>query len=836
MNVFVGGEFADAIVCNTFTTARSMVFLYPSVFTGDPEEARAILLALEKLDEVSAFSDGLATALRAGGDMADQAVLSLYSAAVQAALTKVQIGTSTGDTDASSDTRAVAREVGSRASSVPWAKSVDLSRVVVVDPTCVGLANGELWVRPYLARDGEPTTWLCSLYSVEPGSMQRLEDVAATTSASRFGLAPTSPTSFAQLTGVSFWKYVDVIGGLISVAFDATFDAAGFPPPQAEMRVAAPVPGLYMMRATSGGFADQLEYSGLKADRTEEGKRLWLQWQAALSLNIVRMALDAAAIFVSFDASDVTSVIADVLVGVVRTTMAAAAEGAFQDKTALAQFVNTSVKAAVTTLARELAKLGAKTATSSTLGTYVKFISVIGEALNIVSKVGEVGHIVYTLVSKDTPLETMVIVVDESCLFDKSVPSRVIAAWSAVDSCTSSNQLESRYCLSGGSTYPAWSSWSSSSGSAASYTSLSPGSYTFSLEVRDAKGNVGHVAREIQILTVRPPSVTVERLGPESRYDISVHAKVSPCSECCTPVEIRINSGEGSWGSGWQTPDADGVAPGLTFEYSKPGTYYVSATARCVNAHEFSATSEGIAVTIGQTELPPPPPSPVSATDGTYTDKVRVSWGAVSGATSYYVYRGSSASGAYSQINQGTATAQTYYDDRTASASGTHYWYRVRAYKGGQYSSVSAPDEGWRGTGTPPPPPGGAVQFYVADRFWYSRGSSSWGLESHAGIRMEGDEIVTAKYPSGEGAFSSVTFFWGDGTQTTLRGGDSIDTPHERMRADSREFVGGTGVRLSGWHYYQVSVPGPVTVTVTVRVTAINGQSKDFVFVKTSPD
>jgi hypothetical protein len=101
---------------------------------------------------------------------------------------------------------------------------------------------------------------------------------------------------------------------------------------------------------------------------------------------------------------------------------------------------------------------------------------------------------------------------------------------------------------------------------------------------------------------------------------------------------------------------------------------------------------------------------------------------------------------------------------------------------------------------------------------------------------MEGDEIVTAKYPSGEGAFSSVTFFWGDGTQTTLRGGDSIDTPHERMRADSREFVGGTGVRLSGWHYYQVSVPGPVTVTVTVRVTAINGQSKDFVFVKTSPD
>jgi len=94
----------------------------------------------------------------------------------------------------------------------------------------------------------------------------------------------------------------------------------------------------------------------------------------------------------------------------------------------------------------------------------------------------------------------------------------------------------------------------------------------------------------------------------------------------------------------------------------------------------------------------PKDPSGVSASDGTYTDKVRVTWSASSGATSYDVYRATSSGGTYSLIG---SSASTSFDDTTATP-GTTYWYEVRGCVSVGCGGYSNYDSGWRNTGAPP--------------------------------------------------------------------------------------------------------------------------------------
>ncbi|MCD7753053.1 MAG: fibronectin type III domain-containing protein, partial [Clostridiales bacterium] len=64
---------------------------------------------------------------------------------------------------------------------------------------------------------------------------------------------------------------------------------------------------------------------------------------------------------------------------------------------------------------------------------------------------------------------------------------------------------------------------------------------------------------------------------------------------------------------------------------------------------------------------------------------VKVSWGKVTGASGYYVYRKTSG-GTFSKIATVTSGSTVSYTDKTAK-SGTTYYYTVRAYKGGTTSS-----------------------------------------------------------------------------------------------------------------------------------------------------
>jgi hypothetical protein len=89
---------------------------------------------------------------------------------------------------------------------------------------------------------------------------------------------------------------------------------------------------------------------------------------------------------------------------------------------------------------------------------------------------------------------------------------------------------------------------------------------------------------------------------------------------------------------------------------------------------------------------PPMPPTNLQASDGTYTDKARVSWTSSSGATGYSLYRNTVDNGIYNFVGNTTTTS---YND-TSADPGTSYYYWVLAYNNYGEGELSVPDTGFR--------------------------------------------------------------------------------------------------------------------------------------------
>jgi len=117
-------------------------------------------------------------------------------------------------------------------------------------------------------------------------------------------------------------------------------------------------------------------------------------------------------------------------------------------------------------------------------------------------------------------------------------------------------------------------------------------------------------------------------------------------------------------------------------DLSESTTYYYKVSANN-SAGESSQSSVVSATSI------PSIPTGVNAT-ATSSSSITVSWTAVSGATGYYVYRSSSASGNYTRV--GTSSTASY--TNTELSASTTYYYKVTAYNSGgessQFSVVSA--------------------------------------------------------------------------------------------------------------------------------------------------
>jgi len=91
-------------------------------------------------------------------------------------------------------------------------------------------------------------------------------------------------------------------------------------------------------------------------------------------------------------------------------------------------------------------------------------------------------------------------------------------------------------------------------------------------------------------------------------------------------------------------------------------------------------------------QVPLMPPTVVDASDGLYTNKVRVRWSAVSNANQYHVYRAESLSAP--KVPLGGWGIRRSLDDISAE-QGKTYYYWVRSRNAVEMSRYSRPDQGW---------------------------------------------------------------------------------------------------------------------------------------------
>ena len=213
----------------------------------------------------------------------------------------------------------------------------------------------------------------------------------------------------------------------------------------------------------------------------------------------------------------------------------------------------------------------------------------------------------------------------------------------------------------------------------------------------------------------------------------------------------------------WQLEDPDG-SPGLDTSYYNPSGYWVGTYKYYWEGQIEETDKKGEWTFYGSTsyyggvntetttfKIVPKYPSGVSASDDTYTDKVRVTWSASTGATYYKVFRATSSGGMYSQI--GTPSGTTF-DDTTATA-GTTYWYKVKGCVSVGCSSYSNYDSGRRATGS------GTDEDTVG---LYDPATSRWFLKAD---NAAGGSITKFYYGPAGGGRLPITGDWnGDGTDT----------------------------------------------------------------------
>jgi len=90
----------------------------------------------------------------------------------------------------------------------------------------------------------------------------------------------------------------------------------------------------------------------------------------------------------------------------------------------------------------------------------------------------------------------------------------------------------------------------------------------------------------------------------------------------------------------------------------------------------------------------PSAPANVSATDGTYNDKIKITWAASNSATGYEVWR-STSNKSTTAVRRASNITNTYYYD-TSGTTGTIYYYWVKAKNDSGTSGFSSSDSGYK--------------------------------------------------------------------------------------------------------------------------------------------
>ncbi len=181
----------------------------------------------------------------------------------------------------------------------------------------------------------------------------------------------------------------------------------------------------------------------------------------------------------------------------------------------------------------------------------------------------------------------------------------------------------------------------------------------------------GYVVAAKAVQTICFPAVPVQTIT--SRVDLSGTASSG------LPVFFTVVSGPGK------------ISAANVLSFRGTGVVVVAASQPGDN-NWLAAPQVSISVTV--TGSQPDTPTGVSASDGVYPDRVRMSWDYAAGAVSYEVWRHTTRDvSVAAKIGQAVLE---WYDDLTA-LSQTTYYYWIKAVNAAGASSFSAPDSGYTG-------------------------------------------------------------------------------------------------------------------------------------------
>ncbi|MCX7844792.1 MAG: hypothetical protein N2507_05670 [Candidatus Bipolaricaulota bacterium] len=122
--------------------------------------------------------------------------------------------------------------------------------------------------------------------------------------------------------------------------------------------------------------------------------------------------------------------------------------------------------------------------------------------------------------------------------------------------------------------------------------------------------------------------------------------------------------------------------------------------------------------------FPPPPPRNLQASDGTFPDRIRLTWSPAPAASYYKVWRSDIPAGDYLPIAQVSTTS---YEDREV-VRGRVYWYKVQACNDYGCGDFSPPDFGAAAL----QPPGAPPNVQASDGVYADRVRVSWGAVAGA--------------------------------------------------------------------------------------------------------
>lgn len=332
---------------------------------------------------------------------------------------------------------------------------------------------------------------------------------------------------------------------------------------------------------------------------------------------------------------------------------------------------------------------------------------------------------------------------------DGTYSSKVEVTWSAVTNATSyqvwrhtTNDTNAASVLASGVTNAGYDDTSVTAGITSYYwlkAVNAAGTSGFS------SGDSGYAASAASTNTAVPPAAPTGVMASDGTYSYKVAVSWSMVTNA-TGYQVWRNTDTNSAFAGLVASNLTGggyddtsVTVGTTY-------YYWLKAVNVSGTSGFSSADSGYAALSGETApAVPSAPTGVSASDGTYTDRVVVAWSAVTNATGYQVWRAANVAYSANAERIGAATNAAYTD--SSASAGVTYFYWIAATNISGASALSTPDSGYRATEV------GAIHALTGD-FDGDRHDDFALYAATAGkwyLKLSGYNYATVQYPTGFG-------------------------------------------------------------------------------------